>query len=572
MSAKTKLAASAQTSGLAEVDIIINAKVSEHLGTTHSNINVVQTHSEDRNQVSSRFSKAHDLNSAPNTRDQDPQSHLVSREAGLEPPPPERDKLITKSADLITYLLQPIRDQLSPLHSTAHDLNSAQNDRDNDDYDADYAKALAEADYQRYLDISLGVIKMSTIRVTLQENAYQFDKEGSIVLASELSPSNIGELFYLLLNADAEFVSEGKVKVDSKAVEESIDFYGTKLKTPRAEAEITLDYFQRLSLLVFYEPDRLTEKGSTMFATWIMWGEKFFVHGCIAYLLYLQQATAVPSSDKQDIQVSAAPVIENNVLMAHEHLPHDTSPTQDALRAPVEPATLFVGRAKSRRSVINPPSLRSTKAPFTHTKAKRASTTTRSEPCAPGPEPVTVLRTSKHRPLGCRRTITNGWLATRASSKGGPVPQEASAIDPVRNLRAVTEIYPSQVTAARVRVTDNPNPRTRPRKRAAQRLRRTQARKLRERLHSRQRPASLYRTGRPLAAPSTAVAVYARLLAHNRSRRQSVVDKDKVSEVVGPYGCIDVPVVDVSTVYGYMYYAYYVTKRDEYSHVPAGIG
>ena len=258
--------------------------------------------------------------------------------------------------------------------------------------------------------------------------------------------------------------------------------------------------------------------------------------------------------------------------MAHEHQPHDTPPTQDALRAPVEPATLFVGRVKSRWSVINPPSLRSTEAPCTHTKANRASTTTRSEPCVPGPEPVTVLRTSKHRPLGCRRTRTNGWLATRASSKGGPVHQEASATDPVRNLRAVTEIYPSQVTAARVRITGNPNPRPSPRKRAAQRLRRTQARKLCQRLHSRQRPVSLYRTGRPLAAPSTAVALYTRLLAHNRSRRQAVVDQDKMSEVVGPYGCIDVPVMDVSTVYGYMYYAYYVTKRDEYSHVPAGIG
>ena len=78
--------------------------------------------------------------------------------------------------------------------------------------------------------------------------------------------------------------------------------------------------------------------------------------------------------------------------------------------------------------------------------------------------------------------------------------------------------------------------------------------------------------GRLSVAPTTAVAVYARLLAHNRSRRQSVVDKDKVSEVVGPYGCINVPVRDVCTVYGYMYYAYYVTKRDEYSPVPAGIG
>ena len=70
---------------------------------------------------------------------------------------------------------------------------------------------------------------------------------------------------------DAEFVSGSKVKVDSKAVEESLDPYGTKLKTPRLEAETTLDYFQRLSLLNFYEPDELT-----VFATWAMWGEKFF--------------------------------------------------------------------------------------------------------------------------------------------------------------------------------------------------------------------------------------------------------------------------------------------------------
>ena len=263
-----------------------------------------------------------------------------------------------------------------------------------------------------------------------------------------------------------------------------------------------------------------------------------------------------------------------NILMAHEHQPHDTPPTQVALRAPVEPATLFVGRVKSRWSVINPPSLRSSKAPFTSTKANRASTTLRSVPCAPGPGPVTVLRTSKHRPLGCRRTRTKRWLAMQASLQGGPVPQEASATNSVRYFQAVTEIYPSQVTAARVRVTDNPNPRRNPSKRAVKRLKMTQGRKHRERLHCRQRSDSLYRMGRLSVAPTTAVAVYARLLAYNRSRRQSVVDKDKVSdsEVVGPYGCIDVPVMDVSTVYGYMYYAYYVTKRDEYSHVPAGIG
>ena len=127
------------------------------------------------------------------------------------------------------------------------------------------------------------------------------------------------------------------------------------------------------------------------------------------------------------------------------------------------------------------------------------------------------------------------------------------------------------MTAARVRVTDNPNPRRSPRKRKTQRLKRTHAGKLRERLHSRQRPASLYRMGSPFAAPSKSVALYTRLLARNRSRRQSVVDQDKVSEVVDPYRCINVPVMDVSTVYGYMYYAYYVTKRDEHSRVPAGI-
>ena len=73
-------------------------------------------------------------------------------------------------------------DQVSPFHSTAHDLNAALNDRDYDNYDTDYdyeyAKALAEADYQRYLDLSQGIIKKPTIRVTLLEDAYQIDKEG----------------------------------------------------------------------------------------------------------------------------------------------------------------------------------------------------------------------------------------------------------------------------------------------------------------------------------------------------------------------------------------------------------
>ena len=131
-------------------------------------------------------------------------------------------------------------------------------------------------------------------------------------------------------------------------MEESLDHYGTELKTPRAEAENTLDYFQRLSLLVFYEPSRLTETGSTTTATLVMWAEKFFVHGCIAYLLYLEHVLAVSSLDKQDIQMTDASAIEGNILKVHENLLHDTPPTQAALRASVEPATLYVGRTKSR--------------------------------------------------------------------------------------------------------------------------------------------------------------------------------------------------------------------------------
>ena len=106
MLTRIKSAASVQTPGSAEVDIISFAKVSEHLGTTYGCINLVQTHSEKRNQNPSLSSTAHDLNSALDTREQDPLSHLASDNAALERPPPERDKLITTSADLITsYLL-----------------------------------------------------------------------------------------------------------------------------------------------------------------------------------------------------------------------------------------------------------------------------------------------------------------------------------------------------------------------------------------------------------------------------------------------------------------------------------
>ena len=186
MFTKIKSAASAQTSGLTEADIISNAKVSEHLGTTHGSINLLQTHSEKRKQDPSFLSTALDLKSALNNRDQDSLPQLASHNAALERPPQERDKLATTSADLLTVYL----------------FDSALSVRDYDDYDADYyyasEKAVEEASYQRYLDFSQGVIQKPIIRVTLQEDAYQIDREGSISLASEISLADIGELFYLL--------------------------------------------------------------------------------------------------------------------------------------------------------------------------------------------------------------------------------------------------------------------------------------------------------------------------------------------------------------------------------------
>ena len=178
MLTKLKSAASVQTSGSAEVDVIINAKVSEHLGTTHGSINLVQTYSEKRNQDPSLLSTAHDLNSALNTRDQDSLPHLASSIAAIERPPQERDKLSTTSADLLTA-------HLFVKSTTASELNVL----DYEDYDADgyadgYAdvSAIEEANYQRYLEFSTR--KKPIIRVTLQEDTYQIDREGIIVLVS----------------------------------------------------------------------------------------------------------------------------------------------------------------------------------------------------------------------------------------------------------------------------------------------------------------------------------------------------------------------------------------------------
>ena len=235
-----------------------------------------------------------------------------------------------------------------------------------------------------------------------------------------------------------------------------------------------------------------------------------------------------------------------------------------------------MGRTKSRWRVINPPPLRPNKAPCIPNKAtNEAIAATRSvEPCTPRPEPVAVLRTSKHRPHGCRSTKTYRWLATQTNPKGAQAPKKTNMTRLARKALAVTAIFPSQVATASRRVSNNPSPNPSPSssKRALQRLRRTQVRKHHERLHSRRRLGSLYRTDALLTDPSKAVIAYARLLAHNRSRRQSVADEDKEAEVVGFDKCINVPVMDVNTVYGHIYYAYYMGKRDEYSRVPEGIG
>ena len=73
---------------------------------------------------------------------------------------------------------------------------------------------IEEANYQRFLEFSTR--KKPIIRVTLQEDTYQIDREGIIVLASELSLAEIGELFFLLESSDAEFASDDGVKVDCK--------------------------------------------------------------------------------------------------------------------------------------------------------------------------------------------------------------------------------------------------------------------------------------------------------------------------------------------------------------------
>ena len=68
------------------------------------------------------------------------------------------------------------------------------------------------------------------------------------------------------------------------------------LTTPRIQAETTLDYFRRLSVIALYEPLRMEPYKDIRFATWAGWATKFFAHGSIAYLLYLGRTLASHSS------------------------------------------------------------------------------------------------------------------------------------------------------------------------------------------------------------------------------------------------------------------------------------
>ena len=199
MLAQIKLATSAQTPGLVGEDNISIAKVSEHLGTTHGCINLVQTHSKDRNQVSSRFSKAHDLNSAPNPRDQDPSPHLATDNAIHERPPPERDKLTSRSAGLVrSYLLTKIK------HNK---------------------------------------IKRKILVTHQEDKDYLIDRGNTAMSSKYLSTSAISHLFAQLLDSEIELVSNYKTELNNKVIEEQLGVYSLKLDTPRIDAETTMITF-----------------------------------------------------------------------------------------------------------------------------------------------------------------------------------------------------------------------------------------------------------------------------------------------------------------------------------------
>ena len=109
------------------------------------------------------------------------------------------------------------------------------------------------------------------------------------------------------------FVSDYKIDINNEAIDELICEYSIKLKTPRIDTETTLEFFQRLSIIAFYEPLGLKPYKDEPFFAWLEWAEKFFPHGSIAYLLYLDRTIAshslAPDSTRGDIPVAQAPLV-----------------------------------------------------------------------------------------------------------------------------------------------------------------------------------------------------------------------------------------------------------------------
>ena len=107
-----------------------------------------------------------------------------------------------------------------------------------------------------------------------------------------LSNNVIYHLFEQLLSGEVVFVSDYKIEINKKAIDELICEYSIKLKTPRIDTESTFEFFQRLSIIAFYEPLGLEPYKDEPFFAWLELAEKFFPHGSIAYLLYLDHTIA----------------------------------------------------------------------------------------------------------------------------------------------------------------------------------------------------------------------------------------------------------------------------------------
>lgn len=231
MSAKLKSADPVATSGLTGNVNITTSKDRERFGATIGSTKKVHANSEDGNQVSSLHSTAHDFCSALNDRD-----YL--------------DK------ELLSYSKDSMKNSLSsPLERRPTDDNLDSDYRDRDKgvktHSEPYDSLSSSSCY------SASSTTLPIITVLYKGSDYLLEKGGSQILSSTLSYPEIGELFLLLLNNEAQFVSDFEIKLDMDAIESHMSEYGAILKTPRAGAEPILEYFQRLSIEAFHQPKLL---------------------------------------------------------------------------------------------------------------------------------------------------------------------------------------------------------------------------------------------------------------------------------------------------------------------------